>query len=290
EATAAGADPDTWDAAPGWGWGTLILPFLEQDNIYDGLTLELPLWHTANAAFVDEKLPVFLCPSATGGDDAFVVRELDDMWDDTQPLPPPVTGLPNQPAEIFLGRTHYVASHGQESCWGDCGGTAGTVNVFVGNGPATTPVDVFGDVSKMVDGPFYRNSSTRFRDVTDGLSNTIFLGEHSSFWSDKTWVGVVPGAGTTPRVSNPDNGPDTAATLTLVHAGPSGGEVDSFGQPIIHPVNFPAFHVGQMYSEHVGGGQICLGDGTVRFISENIDLFVFANLSSMDEGEVLGEF
>ena len=81
-----------------------------------------------------------------------------------------------------------------------------------------------------------------------------------------------------------------AATLTLVHAGPSGGELDITGFPIIHPVNFPTFHVGQMYSQHEGGGMVCLGDGGVRFISENIDLFLFAELSSMDEGEVIGEW
>ncbi|MCA9072294.1 MAG: DUF1559 domain-containing protein, partial [Planctomycetaceae bacterium] len=124
----------------------------------------------------------------------------------------------------------------------------------------------------------------------DGLTNTIFLGEHSSKLSDKTWVGVVPGAFTHPKFFSPENGPDAAATLTLVHAGPSGGELDITGFPIIHPVNFPTFHVGQMYSEHPGGGNICLGDGSVRFISENINLITFAELSSIGEGEVTGEY
>jgi len=145
-------------------------------------------------------------------------------------------------------------------------------------------------VSRVADGPFYRNSATRFRDVTDGLSNTIFLGEHSSQLSDKSWAGVVPGAIVTPRIDSPLNAPDSAATLTLVHAGPSGGELDITGYPIIHPVNFPAYHVGQMYSEHPGGGFVCLGDGSVRFISEDIYLFTWAELSSMAEGELIGEF
>ena len=121
-------------------------------------------------------------------------------------------------------------------------------------------------------------------------STAIFLGEHSSAQSEKTWVGVVPGAFTHPQFTSPENGPDAAATLVLVHAGPSGGELDITGFPIIHSVNFPTFHVGQMYSEHIGGGNICLGDGSVRFISENIDLFLFAELSSIDEGELIEEF
>ena len=45
-----------------------------------------------------------------------------------------------------------------------------------------------------------------------------------------------------------------------------------------------------MYSEHTGGGLVCLGDGSVRFLSENIDLILFAAISSMREGEVVGEF
>ena len=190
----------------------------------------------------------------------------------------------------MLGRSHYVASHGQESCWGECG-SASTGEIFTNiYTSATTTVTVNGDASKVADGPFYRNSRTRFRDITDGTSNTIFLGEHSSQLSDKTWVGVVPGAYTHPKFTSPENGEDAAATLTLVHAGPSGGELDITGFPIIHSVNFPTFHVGQMYSQHVGGGQVCMGDGSVRFISENIDLFTFAELSSMGEGEVIGEF
>jgi len=58
----------------------------------------------------------------------------------------------------------------------------------------------------------------------------------------------------------------------------------------VHPVNFPTLHVGQMYSQHAGGGHACLGDGSVRFLSENMDLLLFAELSSMREGEIIDEF
>jgi len=182
-----------------------------------------------------------------------------------------------------------VASHGQESCWGECGATAsGEVftNIYTSE---TTTVTHNGDVSKVADGPFYRNSRVQFREITDGLSNTLFLGEHSSLLSDKTWVGVVPGAFTHPRFKSPENGPDAAATLVLVHSGPSGGELDIIGLPIVHPVNFPTYHVGQMYAEHPGGGNVCLGDGSVRFVSNDVDLLLWAEYSSMGEGEISEE-
>ena len=98
---------------------------------------------------------------------------------------------------------------------------------------------------------------------------------------------MVPGAFTHPSLLTPENGPDAAATLTLVHAGPSGGELDITGFPIIHPVNFPTYHVGQMFSDHPGGGNVLFGDGSVQFVSETIDLMLFAELSSMAEGETI---
>ncbi|REJ91521.1 MAG: DUF1559 domain-containing protein [Planctomycetota bacterium] len=271
-------DPLTWDAAPGWGWGTMLLPYLDQANVSARLEAVNPIWTPAYADAIATKLPVFLCPTTTGGDEKFVVR-------DSTGAPLTIAGT-----QVTLGRSHYVASHGQESCWGECG-AALTGEIFTNiYTSTTTTITINGDVSRVADGPFYRNSATRFRDITDGTTNTIFLGEHSSKLSEKTWVGVVPGAFTHPSFISPENGPDAAATLTLVHAGPSGGELDITGFPIIHPVNFPTFHVGQMYSEHPGGGHICLGDGSVRFVSENIDLFTFAELSSIGEHEVIGEY
>ena len=275
----ANIDPTTWDAAPGWGWGTMILPFVDQSALYNELTIDQPIWASPNVSSVSSKVPAFLCPTVSGSHDSFAVT--DDA------------GVPLLPdgSQVVLGRSHYVASHGQEECWGDRSGTALTAVVFteIYTGRTAT-VSVNGNTNRVSDGPFCRNSKVKFRDVTDGLSNTIFIGEHSSKLSEKTWVGVVPGASSRPLISSPDNGPDSAATLTMIHIGPSGGEQDTFGNPIIHPINFPTFHVGQMFSEHTGGGHVCLGDGSVRFITENIDLFLFAAISSVSEEDEAGDF
>ncbi len=274
----AGIDPLTWDAAPGWGWGTALLPFLDQGSLAGSLRPEFPAWHPSVADLISTRLSVFLCPSVSGSADPFEVLDASGAT------------LIIDGRQVRVGRSHYVASHGQESCWGECGASrTGIVfsNIYTSE---TRSVRIDGDVSRVADGPFYRNSGVRIRDVTDGTSSTIFLGEHSSRLSDKTWVGVIPGAYTHPRRHSPENGPDAAATLLLVHAGPSGGELDITGFPIIHPVNFPTLHVGQMYSEHSGGGHVAMGDGSVRFVSENIDLLLWAELSSISENEVTGEF
>lgn len=207
-------DSSTWDGPAGWGWGAHILEYIEASNISVQLNFEQPIWAQENLPLIETMIPTFLCPSVSG-----------------PALPFEVTGENNNPIDkgtgpFNLARSHYVASHGQESCWGECGATpTGLVftNIYTAT---TTEVTHQGDVSKVTDGPFYRNSKTRFEEITDGLSQTIFLGEHSSLLSEKTWVGVVPGAFTHPSFTSPENGPDAAATLVLVHAGPSGGELD----------------------------------------------------------------
>jgi len=240
----------------------------------------MPIWDANHRELIQSQIPVFLCPDSSGDNEPFVVVDQSES---------PYS--PDGNTDLILGRSHYVASHGQESAWGPEAGLAMTGDIFTDiYTAATKTVGINGDVSRVADGPFYRNSKTRIARVTDGTSNTIFLGEHSSKLSDKTWVGVVPGAIVHPRFSSPENGPDGAATMVLVHAGPSGGELDITGFPIIHPVNFPTYHVGQMYSEHPGGGNICFGDGSVHFFQQDIDLITFAELSSMNEGEVAGEY
>ncbi|MCA9258703.1 MAG: DUF1559 domain-containing protein [Planctomycetales bacterium] len=269
-------DPQTWDAGPGWGWAAQILPYLEQAPMFDALHIDLPVWDAKNLELVAVETPTFLCPSSASDAGTFLVRNA--AGDELN-----VQGVP-----VALARSHYVASHGQESCWGECGAAATAVvftDIYRG---ATRRILVEGDASRVADGPFFRNSRTRFKQISDGLSQTLFIGEHTPRLSDKAWGGVVPGAVVHPRLQTPENGPDAAATLVLVHGGPSGGELDITGFPIIHPVNFPTMHVGQMASDHPGGGNVCLGDASARFVGEDVNLFTWAELSSMNEGEVAG--
>ena len=123
-------------------------------------------------------------------------------------------------------------------------------------------------------------------DVSDGLSSTVFIGEHSSSLSNKTWFGTVPYAATCPQPGWPSDC-NSAGCLVGAHSGP---DTHDHPQVIIHAPNHPFGHTDEMYSEHGGGANILLGDGSVRFISQFIDPLTWVGLSTRKGREVLGEF
>ncbi len=241
-------DPTTLDGPPGWGWGALLLPYLEQQTVHDQLDMRLPCWDSAQGAAVRTNIPVFVNPGAPRRENDCVVTDV------------------NGREVTRFGLSHYVANVGQDEPWG-----------------YQPPL---ADWSEVASGPFYRNSRVRLSDISDGLTNTVLLGEHTTI-SDKTWVGVVPGAQSCP--ANPDRIPfstcDHAATLVLCHSGPSAAEPG-----IVHPPSFPTCHVCQMYAPWSSrGGYVLLGDGSVRFISVMVNLDTWAAMNSCKGGEVFYE-
>src|SRR5262249_27762121 len=99
---------DNRNGPPGWAWGTLILPYLEHNSLYQSLRLDLPCWAPENAPFVATRLSIFLCPSATGGSDGFAVEYA--AADGKH-------GIPFSPT-IFFAHSHYVTNAGVNQPWG----------------------------------------------------------------------------------------------------------------------------------------------------------------------------
>ena len=142
--------------------------------------------------------------------------------------------------------------------------------------------------SALSDGPIYRNARTTIAAVSDGLSNTIFIGEHSPVLSDKTWVGVVPGSVVVPRLDmrawpSENNG---ATDIVGCHSGP---DTHDHPQVIIHAPNNPFGHTDEMWGEHGPGCNVLFGDGSIRFYTAFINANVWVALSTRNGGEVINE-
>ncbi len=131
------------------------------------------------------------------------------------------------------------------------------------------------------EGIFYHNSRVSMRDITDGTSSTFMLGERTTFYPNLntranpfygTWMGLVPNSteGAERFLGHCQHGPNYA--LGRDGAGLSIGDPGDFG------------------SSHTGGAQFVLADGSVRFISENIDTPTFQKLGQISDGQIVGEF
>ena len=144
------------------------------------------------------------------------------------------------------------------------------------------PIALTGE-SVVQEGPFYRNSKIRIADVIDGLSNTVFLGEHTSSLSNKTWFGTVPFAATCPKPGWPSEC-NSAGCLVGAHSGP---DTHDHPQVIIHAPNHPFGHTDQMHSDHAGGAQVLMGDGSTRFVSQFTNPFVWVAVSTCATGEII---
>lgn len=259
---------------PGWAWGVYLLPFMEQEPLYNQLTLTQPCWSPANAQLVRTKVPAFLCPSAAGGSDGFEIQQPTDHRHG-------VAMARDDGSKIVFSHSHYVTNAGIHQPWG-------RTTAYCYDYDVPEPIPENGNALARVDGPFYRNSRTSIAKVTDGLSSTIFIGEHTSTLSNKTWVGVVPGAVTPPRLDmrpwpSENNG---AGCLVGVHSGP---DTHDHPQVIVHAPNNPFGHTDQMQGDHPGGCNVLMGDGSVRFMSAFMNPFTFVALSTRDGGEVVSE-
>src|SRR5437868_10961598 len=56
-------DPDNGDAGPGWTALMLILPQMEQANLYNAFDLNSPSWSASNAANDQRTVPAYICRS-----------------------------------------------------------------------------------------------------------------------------------------------------------------------------------------------------------------------------------
>ena len=236
-----------FDAGPGWGWAAHILPELEQDNLHRLIDFTKPITAPGNHDVARQANVSFLrCPS------------------DPRQDPIPVSDFEN-PAGLTtpLGRSNYVA------CYGNTPFLAESPQVL------TTHLTIDGISGR---GMFYRNSRVRIADVTDGLSQTLAVGEKNAKNTMATWVGVIPGS--TWRSANdtanyggvPSN---IAAAKVLGHACRQ------------HPPSAAAGVAEDFSSPHINGVNMLFGDGSVHAVRTGVNMNVYPFTATIGDGLVL---
>ena len=160
------------------------------------------------------------------------------------------------------------------------------------------------------DGVMFSRSSVRFADVADGLSNTACFGEQTlGVGGNPSSPGGGPPAKPEGEVLELTGAtPTTAAACVVGAAGTWSGLRGAkwmnghYGDTLYNhflPPNAKRFDCGNAShnygltaarSRHVGGVHIALCDGSVRFVSENINLALWQALATRFGGEVVGEF
>lgn len=118
---------------------------------------------------------------------------------------------------------------------------------------------------------FGEGSNTNFKMVTDGTSNTVMMNEvtflvtngNRSAWSWRGWVQMAGDLGQGINV------------FSYNGAAPIIGRLGSWQ------------NVGSL---HTGGMFVCMGDGSIRFLSQNTDLTVLGRLAAMADGNVVGTY
>jgi prepilin-type processing-associated H-X9-DG protein len=225
----------------------MILPHLEQQPLFNQIRFDFPIQHPAHVTVRSTTLSVFVCPSDNMARNWMAASG--EVW-------------------IYGGRVYSASS---PIC--DVAGSN-----YVG---------VFGIGEPGVDGDgvFYRDSAVAYREITDGLSNTIAVGERSTNLNlgrgQATWVGAVPGADFWSCAPNPyesDGG-------VCVHEDGSGMILGHTGEG--HGPGDPTGDVNQFLSRHDRGAHFVFCDGHVRFLRGSIAYPVYKALSTRASGEVI---
>lgn len=250
-----------------WGWPVYLMPFMELQSTYDQLQITQgtnvstfwPYLHGTNYNTLNQAL-----------------------------AKPELKQVLQQPVSDFRCPSSTAPSLNTAKPLpykGGSGGSAVATSDYVGVN------DEQGIRRQDPDGLFVwtrYNEARGFKDVLDGLTNTLFVGERCwELQSQRLGSGVVYGFG-----GNQDGDNELASRVGFVYvAGATMMPLNSASSPSgwEHLVGFA--------SNHPGGVNFLVGDGAVRFVSENIDHNLDGNknslleyLVSINDSQVVGQW
>lgn len=239
---------------------TRILPYVDQQGLYKAIDFNVFNTETLTVngkPVYQHVIPGYLCPSDVidtnrPGDLRALTNYAPSMG--AQQMDPQgfATGCPPYPPSGFYTGGHF-------------GGTNGHGNSM----EATTTSGLW---SRMV-------WSAKFKDVTDGLANTIAMGEIRPRCSDHAWAGWY------------HNNSLWIATTAPINFRSCSNDEDAqlAGSNPCH--RWDVWTTSQGFkSKHAGGAHFVMGDGAVRFINQNVSYETYQRLGSRKDGKPVTDF
>jgi prepilin-type N-terminal cleavage/methylation domain-containing protein/prepilin-type processing-associated H-X9-DG protein len=251
--------PQDYNAAS-WSWIAQLLPFFEQQNLYNAAGIPNTIIAKANPAAIVLQPPTLICPSDLNNVGSKNVY---------------ASGSTGDPADILqVGMTNYVCCNG--ASWGNWSAYGGVWNYesppCLALGSQTCDGGVITDgcfselwIGEITYGLLPNLPPRRLTDIKDGTSNTFMLGEASVFRENNLeW-------------------PHGNACLGVCSMPPNAWKVTPTYDPTEPgwPNNL-GFH-----SMHTNGVNMAYGDGSVHFIIDSIDLATWRAMATIAGGETL---
>jgi prepilin-type N-terminal cleavage/methylation domain-containing protein len=264
-------------------WGVMILPYADQAPLYNQYNHNWRWNDPGNQDVISTPLALYVCPSTPSS----------GRFDRNTAI------TPASPANGTV-TDGYSGANGRPGAAGDYA----SINrldsqFFTRRGLADPGAGIRnGIICRPAESP-----STRMRDVTDGLSNTLLLMEcaGSPVWYNAIGVGttaqVTAMGSAAPRVlagtttlsegvawADPDKNMSVAGWVNSGAQIYAASSVTSAGSYSLSPIN--GTNDSEPFSFHEGGVMAVMGDGGARFISENVDLNLFGGMCTRAGGEV----
>jgi prepilin-type N-terminal cleavage/methylation domain-containing protein len=258
---------------------TQLLPYTDQSPVYNQFNFNVHYSNSSvsnNAAAARTKVPAFLCPSnAITTNDALGYGQADYMPVAFVDIDP-VTGVRNGQNGVVGGANGTTLGASQDSAFGlfanpisyTTDGLSNTITIVEQAGRPSNLVGKYNVVALYIGG-------------APGVDPSQMTGAGGAFTAPNRWADSDSGAGVSGQANS------VVGNLLPILNGnrlPVGGPpACPWSQNNCGPNNEP-------FSLHVGGLHALMGDGTVRFLSENTDRNTVRRLFGRADGEVIGDF
>jgi prepilin-type processing-associated H-X9-DG protein len=221
---------------------------VEQSPVYDEINFTLDIKDPMNAPARVQQPKVFICPAGVNTEPFTVVDSTGAALLDTKGQP------------IAVGYCSYVGMNGA---------------------PAGVTSDAFDN-----NGAFIRNQRLAIKDIVDGTSYTICVGERASAMSLTTWVGAVQGSVVPDlKYASPTGDIGLPSGAELANAEGDSALVLCHGSTTHLPNDKLVFDADATSSYHAAGLNFLFCDGSVHCIGNSIDPAVYQALCTRNGGE-----